>query len=300
MVRGFCYGPDGGLMRFISIVIMAAVLLAGPPARAATTSADARTRYAAEVCRLLEDNAARHGLSLNFFTRLIWRESMFSRTAVSPVGAQGIAQFMPETARLRGLADPFDHRQALPAAALYLKDLIDKFGNPGIAAAAYNAGEDGAARWLRGSGGLPQETEDYVLSITGHSAAEWKNPEAILDLPGIGVSGPFQDGCKRLVLREMAPPGFGGGLVRARLKPWGVVVAGSFNERQALSTFARAKQRHADLIKNELPMVVRTRNLSRGSKRLVRVMIGRNSRAEAESLCSRIQTDGGACVVAKN
>ncbi len=286
------------MQRIITITL--AILLAAAPVRAATPPSEGRLQYAAEVCRLLEDSAGKHGLSLSFFTRLIWRESMFSRTAVSPVGAQGIAQFMPGTAKLRGLADPFDHRQALPAAALYLKDLIDRFGNPGIAAAAYNAGEDGAARWLSGKGGLPQETEDYVLTITGHAAAEWKNPEAILDLPGIGVTGPFQDGCRKLVLREMAPPGFGGGLVRARLKPWGVVVAGSFNERQALATFARARQRHAGLIKNELPMVVRKRNLSRGSKRLVRVMIGRNSRAEAEALCTRIHTDGGACIVAKN
>ena len=282
------------------IAIIAALMVWACGARAAAPAGDARIGYAAEVCRLLEDNALRHGISLTFFTRLIWRESMFSRTAVSPAGAQGVAQFMPETARLRGLADPFDHRQALPAAALYLKDLIDKFGNPGIAAAAYNAGEDGAARWLSGTGSLPQETEDYVLAITGHAAAEWKNPETILDLPGIGFTGPFQEGCKKLVLREMAPPGFAGNFTRAQLKPWGVVVAGSFSERQALATFARAKRRHAALIKNELPMVVRTKDLSRGSRRLVQVMIGRNRRVEAEELCRRIQTDGGACIVAKN
>ena len=50
-------------------------------------------------------------------TRLIWAESRFRVHAVSPKGAQGIAQFMPATAAERGLADPFDPEQAVPKAA---------------------------------------------------------------------------------------------------------------------------------------------------------------------------------------
>jgi hypothetical protein len=47
-------------------------------------------------------------------------------------------------------------------------------------------------------------------------------------------------------------------------------------------------------------MVVRTRNLSRGRKLLVRVMIGRNSRQEAEDLCAKLRSQNGACIVDKN
>ena len=88
-------------------------------------------------------------LPVDFFTRLIWKESIFDAQAVSPVGAEGIAQFMPGTAKLRGLKNSFDHREALAAAAEYLAFLTEKFGNLGLAAAAYNFGEDGTSAWLQ-------------------------------------------------------------------------------------------------------------------------------------------------------
>jgi soluble lytic murein transglycosylase-like protein len=69
------------------------------------------------ICRLVESSARARGLPIPFLTRLIWQESSFRTTAISPVGAQGIAQFMPGTAKERGLADPFDPEQAIPAAA---------------------------------------------------------------------------------------------------------------------------------------------------------------------------------------
>jgi soluble lytic murein transglycosylase-like protein len=78
------------------------------------------------------------------------------------VGAQGIAQFMPGTAQERGLADPFDPEQAIPAAASLLRDLSQRFGNLGLAAAAYNGGPNRVSAWLAGNGSLPAETQDYV------------------------------------------------------------------------------------------------------------------------------------------
>ena len=62
---------------------------------------------------------------------------------------------MPGTAALRDLADPFDAHQAIPASAEYLRDLSARFGNLGLAAAAYNAGEQRVEDWLGGAGGLP-------------------------------------------------------------------------------------------------------------------------------------------------
>jgi soluble lytic murein transglycosylase-like protein len=109
-------------------------------------------------------------LPKEFFARLIWKESRFDPNAVSPVGAEGIAQFMPGTARMRGLADSFDVEQAIPASARYLGELKTGFGNLGLAAAAYNAGENRVSRWLQSGGFLPLETEDYVLDIMGEPA----------------------------------------------------------------------------------------------------------------------------------
>jgi soluble lytic murein transglycosylase-like protein len=60
------------------------------------------------MCDTLAAVAARHELPADFFIRLIWQESRFNPSAVSFKGAQGIAQFMPGTARQRGLEDSFD------------------------------------------------------------------------------------------------------------------------------------------------------------------------------------------------
>ncbi len=75
------------------------------------------------VCRLIEASAKERRLPVELFARLIWRESGFRNSAVSPRGARGLAQFMPGTASERGLADPFDPEQAIPHAASYLADL---------------------------------------------------------------------------------------------------------------------------------------------------------------------------------
>ena len=81
---------------------------------------------------------------------------------------------MPGTALDRGLADPFDPEQAIPAAAHLLSDLRAQFGNLGLAAAAYNGGPNRVATWLTRNGGLPYETRDYVIRITGRTAEDWR------------------------------------------------------------------------------------------------------------------------------
>jgi hypothetical protein len=94
--------------------------------------------------------------------------------AVSPAGALGIAQFMPRTAAAIGLTNPFDPLKALPASARLLGTLFQRFGNLGLAAAAYNAGEARVSNWLSNKAGLPQETRNYVLAITGLPVEHWK------------------------------------------------------------------------------------------------------------------------------
>jgi hypothetical protein len=284
-------------MRRVVLSLILALTLSSQSRAAAQPQTD-KTAYAAEVCALLSLHAQRNRLPVDFLTRLIWKESIFDAQAVSPVGAEGIAQFMPGTAKLRGLKNSFDHREALAAAADYLAFLTEKFGNLGLAAAAYNFGEDGTTAWLGNRRTLPAETEDYVLAITGHAAAEWRAPKTSLNIPGLGGSGSFTENCAKLVLREMLPPS--PATQRSPAKPWGVVIAGGFSEARTLTTFNRVKSRYASLLKDELPMVVRTRNLSRGRKLLVRVMIGRNNRQEADALCARLRAQNGACIVDKN
>src|SRR5688572_17522147 len=125
------------------------------------------------LCRLIEDAAGAQQMPIAFFTRLIWQESRFRTGATSPKGAQGAAQFMPGTAAERGLADPYDPEQAIPKSAELLADLRQRFGNLGLAAAAYNGGPARVEAWLEGRGSLPGETRNYVTAITGRTADDW-------------------------------------------------------------------------------------------------------------------------------
>ena len=145
-----------------------------------------------------------HDLPLEFFARVIWQESRFRLDTVGPrrrdgQRAQGIAQFMPSTAAERGLLDPFDPLEALPKAAQFLRELKDQFGNLGLAAAAYNAGPARVRAWLAGTRGLPGETRNYVVAVTGVSADEWAEGRA--RKPAVKTS----PNCSELMARIEAP-----------------------------------------------------------------------------------------------
>jgi hypothetical protein len=129
------------------------------------------------ICGMIEAAAREHALPVRFLTRLIWQESRFKVSAVSHAGARGIAQFMPATAAERDLRDPFDPKQALWAAAGLLGSLKQRFGNLGLAAAAYNAGPGRVTEWLDNKRLLPEETRNYVRAITGRPARSWIEPD---------------------------------------------------------------------------------------------------------------------------
>jgi soluble lytic murein transglycosylase-like protein len=130
-----------------------------------------------EICDVVILAARAYNLPIGFFMRLIYQESGFKPQTVSRAGAQGVAQFMPGTAAEMGLDDPFDPTQALPASAQFLHNLHQKFGNHGLAAAAYNAGPRRVTNWLSKRSSLPSETRAYVLNITGRKAEEWVGPK---------------------------------------------------------------------------------------------------------------------------
>jgi transglycosylase-like protein with SLT domain/D-alanyl-D-alanine carboxypeptidase-like protein len=104
-------------------------------------------RYAGVLARA----AQRWNVSATLLAAQLYAESNFNPFAVSPAGAQGIAQFMPGTARGLGLANPFDAEQAIDAQAHLMRDLLRRFGAVPLALAAYNAGP--GARTSRASSG---------------------------------------------------------------------------------------------------------------------------------------------------
>ena len=130
-----------------------------------------RTR--AEICDTLTGVAQSNDLPAPFFIRLLYQESEFHPGSVSSAGAEGIAQFMPETSARHGLDNPYDPLQAIEASARFLRELTQRFGNLGLAAAAYNAGPKRITDWLAKKNTLPQETQDYVRNITGRPAELW-------------------------------------------------------------------------------------------------------------------------------
>lgn len=154
-------------------------------ARVALAESTAPALSPSELCSNLVEVAQANALPLGFFANLIWQESRFEREAISTAGAMGIAQFMPDVADRLGL-DAFDGREALPASARLLRTLAERFGNLGLAAAAYNAGPKRVADWLAQRAGLPKETRDYVSQITGKPVEEWrgvKNKPVVFSVP---------------------------------------------------------------------------------------------------------------------
>lgn len=257
--------------------------------------------YPKDVCAAIGWYAETHNLPKGFFARLIWTESRFNANAVSPKNAQGIAQFIPSTARIRGLKNAFNPAEALSASAQYLRFLADKFGNVGLAAVAYNAGEGRAARVKAGNPFVPYETQNYVAIITGHSVDDWleeKAPKVDFSLqPGV----PFEKACLTLAtkrtMKRFATPS---GRQAAPPPPWGVQLAAHPRRAVAQRMLSRVRSQHAALLKGQRVVIIRQRRNPRGPARLYAARIGKNSRAEALSLCKKLRSRGAACTVAKN
>jgi hypothetical protein len=290
-----------GIMR--AFATLALIVLTGVPGSA--LAAEGETIDQA-LCRMIEGAATAHRLPVDFFTRLIWQESSFRPGVTSGAGAQGVAQFMPGTAQGRGLSDPFDPEQAIPKSAELLADLRSRFGNLGLAAAAYNGGPARVEAWLASRGSLPGETRNYVLLITGRTAEDWASAaraEAAADNPPtrcLILVAAFRRGADRRMIEAYAGPIEDSPIATSPIAPWGVQVAGNFSKDRALAAYARARQRHAAILSEVAPMVIGTRMRSRGTRAFYRVRIPAATRAVAIEICDRLHKAGGACVVLKS
>ena len=119
----------------------------------------------ARFAPMINRAAMRWSVSAALLSAQLYAESGFNPFATSSAGAQGIAQFMPGTARSYGLSNPFDARAAIDAQAHMMRDLLQRFGSVPLALAAYNAGPGAVAR----CGCIPPypETRGYVARILG-------------------------------------------------------------------------------------------------------------------------------------
>ncbi|MDF0601652.1 lytic transglycosylase domain-containing protein [Psychromarinibacter sp. C21-152] len=137
-------------------------------ARAETTSSRT-TQSSNPYAAYIAEAAQRFGIPAHWVAAVMRAESAGHARAVSPKGAMGLMQIMPDTwdelrARYGLGRDPFDPRDNILAGAAYLNELHDRFGSPGFLA-AYNAGPTRYAEYLATGRPLPRETRAYVAAL---------------------------------------------------------------------------------------------------------------------------------------
>lgn len=250
-----------------------------------------------DTCQAINDFATRNGLPPGFFARLIWQESRFDPNALSPAKAQGIAQFIASTAQLRGLRDPYNPAEALEYSAEYLGELLRRFGNPGLAAVAYNGGERRAEALMASGAALPRETVNYVRIITGLSAQTWaEDPPEARDFR-LDPDLPFATACHALArhrrLTAYPEP-------EPSLSPWGIQLAYGTTKARALAQFQARTRSCAALVKGQTPDLVwqKSRASPQGGYWMAR--LGRAARDQAWRECTRLKTQGCVCAVYRN
>ncbi len=290
------------VLRFAVLIggVMVVVTVAGSPLKAEPQNDDALQH---SICLMVESAARANDLPVQFFTRVIWQESRFDADAMGPPTgsgkqAEGIAQFMPDTATERRLLDPFNPVQALPKAAEFLRELRAQFGNLGLAAAAYNAGPRRVRDWLDGRRSMPSQTRHYVIAITGRTVEEWRN------VKGTDSGVPPADCQTLMATLHRNPSAYLTALEqrvrRAVAHPWGVQLAAGFSRDRALATYARVVHHYAAVLGERDPMILRTLQRSRGTQPIYQIRIGTDTRAEADGLCRQLRAQGGACIVLRS
>lgn len=140
------------------------------------------------------DAAGRYGVDPALALAVAKNESSFDPDALSPTGAIGVMQLMPATAADLGV-NPYDTSQNIDGGVRYLASLLDQFGDPATAIAAYNAGPGRVSR----GGALPEETTTYVSRVMADygianeqpvfSTTVWGFPEIPVQSAGFGIGG---------------------------------------------------------------------------------------------------------------
>ncbi|HHZ10217.1 MAG TPA: lytic transglycosylase domain-containing protein [Rhizobiales bacterium] len=152
-------------------LLLSGLLIAAPftGAALAQNAPAARAQRAYPIADYIAEAARRFGIPISWISAVMGAESAGDVHAVSPRGAMGLMQIMPDTwseLRMRyGLGrDPFDPRDNILAGTAYLREMHDRYGSPGFLA-AYNAGPQRYEEYLAGVRALPAETRAYVATL---------------------------------------------------------------------------------------------------------------------------------------
>ncbi len=140
-----------------------------PPCSLMKPGAKGSTSYE----RRIQSTCLAYGLDHKLVKAVIQAESGFNPAALSPKGAIGLMQLMPETSKLMGVEDPFDPNQNIEGGVRYLRNMLDRFqNNLVLALAAYNAGPKAVERY----NGIPpyDETLVYIQRVLRYYLANLK------------------------------------------------------------------------------------------------------------------------------
>ena len=182
--------------------------------------------------KVVGGQALAYGLPRPLLLAIIKTESNFNPKAVSPKGATGLMQLMPDTWKGLGVTDPFDPEQNVRAGSAYFKDMLARFKSVNLALAAYNAGPGNVEKY----DGIPpfDETQRYIKKVQWYYKY-YKDKENLVNLPG--ASDTFENGYKALQ----------GGKTQKAVSDFGRVVRSFPNSPEANYNLALAYERQGRL-----------------------------------------------------
>ncbi|MGD9580024.1 MAG: lytic transglycosylase domain-containing protein [Vampirovibrionia bacterium] len=167
------------------------------------------TTIRGDIENLITKHSQMNNLDPSLVKAVVQAESNFNPNAVSSVGAQGLMQLMPSTAKNLGVNNTFDPEQNIAGGTTYLKNMIDRFGSVPLALAAYNAGPGAVEKY----GGVPpyKETQNYVnkimTSVKNQKEMAGLNKYkqvALPDAPPINIPANVSE--KELLGLQLSPP----------------------------------------------------------------------------------------------
>jgi soluble lytic murein transglycosylase-like protein len=177
----FCAGAAAAEIEVSHSETGALVLRTVGRSRSVATSWPSR-RPSAELVGLIERYARLRDLKPELVHAVIAAESAYDPRALSRKGAQGLMQLMPETARELGVREPYDPEENIGGGTLYLRRLLDRFGELELALAAYNAGPTAVER----HGDVPPyaETRTYVRRVLSlYDGDGWRGAVSVAVAP---------------------------------------------------------------------------------------------------------------------
>ncbi len=151
------------------------VIYATPQSDTSDSTTNATVKSPAELEDIFNRAAALYNVDVNLLKAVAKTESNFDTNSTSSVGAMGIMQLMPDTAKSLGVQNAYDPEQNIMGGAKYLSQMLQKYhGNTALALAAYNAGPGNVDKY----NGIPpfEETQNYVKKVLAYLGQEFLIP----------------------------------------------------------------------------------------------------------------------------